>query len=76
MVKVDLITGLLGSGKTTFSREYVKYLTEVAGEMVCILENDYGAINVGFITAENFINIFKDKFGMSPLEYRLIHRKK
>ena len=34
------------------------------------------AINVGFITAENFINIFKDKFGMSPLEYRLIHRKK
>ena len=34
------------------------------------------AINVGFITAENFINIFKDKFGMSPLEYRLAHRKK
>lgn len=34
------------------------------------------AINVGFITAENFINIFKDRFGMSPLEYRLIHRKK
>ena len=34
------------------------------------------AINVGFITVENFINIFKDKFGMSPLEYRLAHRKK
>lgn len=46
MVKVDLITGFLGSGKTTFIREYVKYLTEVAGEKVCILENDYGAINV------------------------------
>ena len=34
------------------------------------------AINVGFITAENFINIFKDRFGMSPLEYRLAHRKR
>ena len=33
------------------------------------------AINVGFMTAENFINIFKDKFGMTPLEYRLKHRK-
>ena len=34
------------------------------------------AINVGFITAENFINIFKDRFGMSPLEYRLAHRRR
>ena len=33
------------------------------------------AVNVGFVTAENFINIFKEKYGMSPLEYRLLHRK-
>ena len=33
------------------------------------------AINVGFMTAENFINVFKEKFGMTPLEYRLKHRK-
>ena len=33
------------------------------------------AINVGFMTAENFINIFREKFGMTPLEYRLKHRK-
>ena len=26
MVKVDLITGFLGSGKTTFIRKYAKYL--------------------------------------------------
>jgi YesN/AraC family two-component response regulator len=31
--------------------------------------------NVGFMTAENFINIFREKFGMTPLEYRLKHRK-
>lgn len=33
------------------------------------------ATNVGFMTGENFINIFKEKFGISPLEYRLKHRK-
>ena len=33
------------------------------------------AINVGFMTAENFIHIFKEKFGMSPLEYRMKNKK-
>jgi AraC-like DNA-binding protein/DNA-binding response OmpR family regulator len=33
------------------------------------------ASNVGFMTAENYITIFKEKFGMTPLEYRLKHRK-
>lgn len=45
MHKIDLITGFLGSGKTTFIRYYAKYLWQ-QGERVCILENDYGAINV------------------------------
>ena len=33
------------------------------------------AINIGFMTAENFINIFKEKYGMTPLEYRLKYKK-
>jgi len=33
------------------------------------------AINIGFSTAENFINIFKEKYGMTPLEYRLKYKK-
>ena len=33
------------------------------------------AINIGFMTAENFINVFKEKFGMTPLEYRLKNRR-
>jgi AraC-like DNA-binding protein len=33
------------------------------------------AINVGFMTAENFTAIFKERFGLSPLEYRLKYRK-
>lgn len=45
MVKIDLICGFLGAGKTTFLIKYAKYLIE-RGERICILENDYGAINV------------------------------
>ena len=45
MIKIDLITGFLGSGKTTFLIKYAKYLISI-GEKICILENDHGAINV------------------------------
>lgn len=45
MVKVDLITGFLGSGKTTFIKRYAKHLIG-SGSRIAILENDYGAINV------------------------------
>ena len=33
------------------------------------------AINIGFQTAENFAGIFKEKFGMTPLEYRLKYKR-
>ena len=45
MVKVDLITGFLGSGKTTFIKKYAKYLMD-SGKNIGILENDFGAVNV------------------------------
>ena len=45
MVQVDLITGFLGSGKTTFIKKYAKYLIN-QGLHIAILENDFGAINV------------------------------
>lgn len=45
MTKVDLITGFLGSGKTTFLKMYVNYLL-TRGLKVGIIENDYGAVNV------------------------------
>lgn len=45
MVKIDLVTGFLGSGKTTFIKRYAKYLID-KGYNLCILENDFGAINV------------------------------
>ena len=45
MIKVDLITGFLGSGKTTFLKRYAKFLLG-RGQRIGILENDYGAVNV------------------------------
>jgi len=45
MIPIDLITGFLGSGKTTFIRKYVEHLLAEGGHP-CVLENDYGAINV------------------------------
>ena len=33
------------------------------------------AQNIGFTTAENFIHIFKEKFGITPLEYRIESRE-
>ena len=48
MIKVDLITGFLGSGKTTFIKYYVRYLIR-KGEKIGIIENDYGAINVDML---------------------------
>ena len=45
MIKIDLVTGFLGSGKTTFIKKYAKYFLD-KGLRIGILENDYGAINV------------------------------
>lgn len=45
MVKIDLITGFLGSGKTTFIKKYAGYLM-AKGFHIGILENDFGAVNV------------------------------
>lgn len=48
MIKADLITGFLGSGKTTFLKLYAKYLLGL-GLRVGILINDYGAVNVDML---------------------------
>ena len=54
MVKVDLITGFLGSGKTTFIKKYAKYLMDT-GENICILENDFGAVNVDMMLLQGLM---------------------
>ncbi len=57
MIKIDLVTGFLGSGKTTFINEYVKYLKS-KGENVCVIENDYGAINVDALLVNKLCDVY------------------
>lgn len=52
MIKIDLVTGFLGSGKTTFIKNYAKYLV-AQGNKIGIIENDYGAINVDMMLLED-----------------------
>ena len=54
MVQVDLITGFLGAGKTTFLRRYARYLV-AQGHNVCILENDFGAVNVDAMLVQDLL---------------------
>ena len=44
MTKIDLITGILGAGKTTFLLKYARHLID-SGQRIAILENDFGAVN-------------------------------
>lgn len=48
MIKVDLITGFLGSGKTTFLLKYARYLMN-QGQRIGILVYDYGALNIDMV---------------------------
>ncbi len=52
MTKIDLITGILGSGKTTFIKKYASYLIK-KGERIAILENDFGAVNVDMMILQD-----------------------
>ena len=54
MITIDLITGFLGSGKTTFIKKYARWLV-AKGERVCILENDYGAINIDRVLLQDLL---------------------
>ncbi len=54
MIKVDLITGFLGAGKTTFIREYARFLVD-NGEKIAIIENDYGAVNIDMVLLQDLI---------------------
>jgi len=52
MIKIDLITGFLGSGKTTFIKKYADYLVN-EGYKIGIIENDFGAVNVDMMLLQD-----------------------
>lgn len=54
LVKIDLITGFLGAGKTTFLKKYAEYLI-AKGQNIGILENDFGAVNVDMMLLQDLM---------------------
>jgi len=54
MIKIDLITGFLGAGKTTFLKKYANFLIR-KGMNIGILENDYGAVNVDMMLLQDLM---------------------
>ena len=54
MIQIDLITGFLGSGKTTFIKKYATYLMQ-QGMNIGILENDFGAVNVDAMLLQDIL---------------------
>ncbi|MBO5033209.1 MAG: GTP-binding protein [Lachnospiraceae bacterium] len=52
MIRIDLITGFLGAGKTTFIKKYADYLMR-NHQRIAILENDFGAVNVDMLLLQD-----------------------
>ena len=88
-ISLEEMANAMGMGRVPFFHRVRSLTNKTPAELVrdmrlkhaCILLKRTNinmselASNIGFMTAENFINIFKEKFGMTPLEYRLKHRK-
>jgi AraC-like DNA-binding protein len=88
-ISLEEMANTMGMGRVPFFHKIRDLTNKTPAELVrdmrlkhaCILLKRTNinmselASNVGFLTAENFIKIFKEKFGLSPLEYRLKHRK-
>ncbi len=52
MIKIDLITGFLGAGKTSFIQKYAKQLLKEE-QRIGIIESDYGAINIDLMILQD-----------------------
>ena len=88
-ISLDDMASALGMGRVPFFHKIRTITTKTPAEVVREIRLKHAchllvttninmselAINVGFMTAENFINIFKEKYGMTPLEYRLKNKR-
>jgi G3E family GTPase len=63
MVKIDVISGFLGSGKTTFIKKMLDTCT-VRSERVVVIENDFGEIGIdGTLLSCNGIEVYEISAG-------------
>ena len=88
-ISLEEMATAMGMGRVPFYHKIRSITTKTPAEIVRELRLKHActllvstninmtelAINVGFMTAENFANIFKEKFGITPLEYRMKYKK-
>ena len=88
-ISLEEMASAMGMGRVPFFHKIRSITTKTPAEVVRELRLKHActllvttninlselAINVGFMTAENFINIFREKYGMTPLEYRLKNKR-
>ncbi|MBR1547238.1 MAG: helix-turn-helix domain-containing protein, partial [Prevotella sp.] len=88
-INLEEMATAMGMGRVPFFHKIRNITTKTPAEVVRELRLKHActllvstninmselAINVGFMTAENFINVFKEKYGMTPLEYRLKNKR-
>ena len=56
MIKIDIISGFLGAGKTTLIKKLFK--SSLKNEKVCLIENEFGEIGIdGSFLKESGVNI-------------------
>ena len=88
-ISLEEMASAMGMGRVPFFHKIRNITTKTPAEIVREIRLKHAcqlltrtninmselAINIGFSTAENFVNIFKEKYGMTPLEYRLKNKK-
>ena len=88
-ISLEEMASAMGMGRVPFYHKVRAITTKTPAEIVRELRLKHActllvstninmselAVNIGFQTAENFASIFKEKFGMTPLEYRLKYKK-
>ena len=88
-ISLDEMAAAMGMGRVPFFHKIRSITTKTPAEVVrdirlkhaCTLLVNTNvnmselALNIGFKTAENFVSIFKEKYGITPLEYRLKNKK-
>lgn len=88
-INLDEMANAMGMGRVPFFHKIRAITTKTPTEVIRDLRLKHActllvrtninmnelASNIGFMTAENFSGAFKEKFGMTPLEYRLRKRK-
>jgi len=89
-INIEAMAQAMGMGRVQFFRKVQSLVGKTPTELIldmrlrhaCTLLKNTDismselAINVGLNTADNFITLFKEKFDMSPLVYRINSRKK